>query len=179
MLNHKAPLRNVNVYTWCLLALSAMLSVISFQLESLGRVLPIIRIVISPLLHADYLHLCVNTLGGFLVLSRLEETNGLRLTSAILTAAYVVHVILVAFCVFVLRLPLDVLGLSSIVFAGLGFFVHQIHRDLSKVQKNAFVSSIVLMVIFEVSVQTILVHCFALMFGFMLAFLSGKGRESN
>ncbi|MEY3601797.1 MAG: hypothetical protein RL169_1041, partial [Armatimonadota bacterium] len=48
--------------------------------------------MISPVVHADYLHLCVNLLGGLLVLSRVEEKSGWRQTLLVVCLSYGLHV---------------------------------------------------------------------------------------
>lgn len=176
ILNQMAPLRKINVLTTCILGLSILLSGIAFRN---GNLIPALRFFLSPLLHADYLHLCLNVLGGFLVIGRLEETNGPRQTAVLLSAAYVCQVILVAFYAFVVRLPIDILGLSCIVFAALGCFVHQQFRRLSNAQKSTFVISMVLMGFLEVSVRTAIVHYLAFMLGLIMSLALGKVEQET
>ncbi|MFM2413394.1 MAG: hypothetical protein RJB05_570, partial [Armatimonadota bacterium] len=41
------------------------MSLIAFRYDSFRNAPSSFRIVLSPLLHADYLHLCLNIFGGF------------------------------------------------------------------------------------------------------------------
>jgi len=171
ILRHRISLRQINVVTWSLLCVTLIASVSAMETKLLSSLPQSIRILLSPFLHADYLHLCLNVLGSFLVIGRLEECNGARLTSKLLLITYFCQVTLVAVTVYLIGIPIDILGISCLVFAALGHIVQQNFRRLSNTEKNTFVSAMVMMVIFEESLRTIIVHCLALTFGVVLALL--------
>lgn len=177
ILRHRISLRQINVVTWSLLCVTLIASVVALETQSLSSLPGPIRILISPFLHADYLHLCLNILGSFLVIGRLEECNGARLTSSLLLITYFCQVTLVALTVYVIRIQIDILGISCLVFASLGHIVQQNFRRSSRLEKNTLVSAMVMMVIFEESLRTIIVHSLALTFGVTLALLKNTSND--
>ena len=60
-----------------------MISLLAFKFDPFRNAPSSFRIVFSPLMHADYLHLCLNIFGGFLVLNQLEEAIGKKRTVVI------------------------------------------------------------------------------------------------
>jgi membrane associated rhomboid family serine protease len=132
---------------------------------------------LSPLLHADYLHLCLNIFGSYLVVGRFEDINGTRPTLVLLLATYFCQVILVAFTVYMTGLPIDILGISCLVYASLGHIVQQNFTRLSTTEKNSLVCALVLMVIFETSLRTIIVHGLAFTFGVALSVAKRQSKD--
>ena len=177
ILSNRVSLRKISLVSWSVLCVTVLASVVALQTQFFSNLPVPIRILLSPLLHADYLHLCLNNLGCYLVVGRFEEINGTRQTSSLLLATYFCQVILVAVTVFVTRLPIDILGISCLVYASLGHIVQQNFGRLSNIEKNTFVSAMVMMVIFEVSLRTIIVHCLAFTFGVALALVKSKSKN--
>ncbi len=177
ILSNRISIRKSSFVSWSLLCVTLVASVGALQTQfSSSLPVPII-ILLSPFLHADYLHLCLNILGSFLVVGRLEDSTGARLTSSLLLTTYLCQVIVVALTVFVIRMPIDILGISCLVFASLGHIVQQNFRRLSNIEKNTFVSSMVLMVIIEVSLRTIIAHGLAMALGAVFAFVKSKATD--
>ncbi len=158
--------RLVPVTTICLLALSGVLSIVNFRFNFANSLL---RCVAAPLLHADLLHLCLNAFGGFLVLTRLEQSCGSRRTFELVICSYVLHVAANLIVQLVARHPLEILGLSSVIYTVLGYFYIETAPSFSAKVRNTFVVSLVLMAIIEISVQSIIVHIFAVVYGILLA----------
>lgn len=177
ILSHRISLHKVNIVSWSLLCVTLAASIYAPQTQFFSSLPMPIRIFISPFLHADYLHLCLNILGSFLVVGRLEDCSGARLTSSLLLTTYLCQVIVVAFNVYVIRMPIDILGISCLVFASLGHIVQQKIRGMSNIEKNTFVLAMVLMVIIEVSLRTIIAHGLAMALGAALAFAKSKSTD--
>jgi membrane associated rhomboid family serine protease len=120
-------------------------------------------------LHADYLHLCLNVFGGFLVLNRLEEVVGSRRFLLVIVLALTTHISLTSVLFGISRAPLEVLGLSWTVFTALGYLVLLRFSIYTMAQKISIVVVLLLMILIEVSTQTIVVHCLAVLFGAALS----------
>jgi membrane associated rhomboid family serine protease len=120
-------------------------------------------------LHADYLHLCLNVFGGFLVLNRLEEVVGSRRLLIVIVLSLTTHISLMSILFIISRAPLEVLGLSWTVFTALGYLVLLRFSIYTMAQKISIVVVLLLMILIEVSTQTIVVHCLAVLFGAALS----------
>jgi membrane associated rhomboid family serine protease len=174
ILSNRVSLRKFNLVSCSLLCVTLLASAIALQTELVSNLPVPIRILISPVLHADYLHLCLNILGSYLVMGRFEESNGTRQTAVLLFSTYLCQVFIVALTVYLVRMPIDILGISCLVFASFGHIVQQNFRRLSNVEKNTFVTAMVLMVIIEVSLRSIIAHGLAMALGAGLAFAKSK-----
>ena len=119
----------------------------------------------SPIVHADYLHLCVNLLGGLLVLSRVEEKSGCRQTLVVVCLSYALHVCSLALVTTVFAQSIDIMGLSSTVYTALGFYFKENLPYSSNKEKTSFVPFLILMLILDVALRSIIVHLVALAFG--------------
>lgn len=137
----------------------------------------------SPIAHADYLHLSVNLLGGLLVLSRVEEKSGWRQMIVVICLSYCLHVCSLAVISAVFAIPIDILGLSSTVYTALGFYFKGNLPYFSSKEKTAFLPFLVLMLILDVSLRSIIVHLIALAFGMgvasVMAYHQSKPHEIN
>ena len=141
----------------------------AFKFDPFRNAPSIFRVLVSPFLHADYLHLCLNVFGGFLVLNRLEEVVGSRRLVIVIVLALTTHVSLISILFVMSRGPLEVLGLSWTVFTALGYLVMLRFSTYKMAQKISVVAVLILMMLFEVSTQTIVVHCLAVLFGAALS----------
>jgi cell shape-determining protein MreD len=74
-------------------------------------------------------------------------------------------------------LPIDILGISCLVYASLGHIVQQNFTRLSTTEKNSLVCALVLMVIFETSLRTIIVHGLAFTFGVALSVAKRQSKD--
>lgn len=137
----------------------------TFRFDPFRNAPYLLRILVSPLLHADYLHLCLNVFGGFLILNRLEEAVGRRRLVIVIALAVATHVSFISIVFAMSRAPLEVLGLSWTVFTALGYLVMLRFSTYKMAQKISVVAVLILMMLIEVSTQTIVVHCLALLFG--------------
>jgi membrane associated rhomboid family serine protease len=153
----------------CLLLISTLMSVMTFRFDPFRNAPSILRILVSPFLHADYLHLCLNVFGGFLVLNRLEEVVGSRRFLLVIVLALTTHISLMSILFIIRRAPLEVLGLSWTVFTALGYLVLLRFSIYTMAQKISIVVVLLLMILIEVSTQTIVVHCLAVLFGAALS----------
>ena len=153
----------------CLLLISTVMSVMTFRFDPFRNAPSLLRILVSPFLHADYLHLCLNVFGGFLVLNRLEEVVGSRRLLIVIVLALTTHVSLISILFAMSRAPLEVLGLSWTVFTALGYLVMLRFSTYKIAQKISIVVVLILMMLIEVSTQTIVVHCLAVLFGAALS----------
>lgn len=149
----------------CLLLISTVMSVMTFRIDPFRNAPYLLRILVSPLLHADYLHICLNVFGGFLVLNRLEEAVGRRRLVIVIALAVATHVSFISIVFAMSRAPLEVLGLSWTVFTALGYLVMLRFSTYKMAQKISVVAVLILMMLIEVTTQTIVVHCLALLFG--------------
>ena len=141
----------------------------TFRFDPFRNAPSLLRILVSPFLHADYLHLCLNVFGGFLVLNRLEEVVGSRRLLIVIVLALTTHVLLISILFAMSRAPLEVLGLSWTVFTALGYLVMLSFSTYKMSQKISVVAVLILMMLIEVSTQTIVVHCLAVLFGAALS----------
>lgn len=141
----------------------------TFRFDPFRNAPSLLRISVSPFLHADYLHLCLNVFGGFLVLNRLEEAEGSRRLVIVIMLALTTHVSLISILLVMSRAPLEVLGLSWTVFTALGYLVVLRFSTYKKAQKISIVVVLILMMLIEVSTKTIVVHCLAMLFGAALS----------
>jgi membrane associated rhomboid family serine protease len=139
--------------------------------------------MMSPIVHADYLHLCVNLLGGHLVLSRVEEKSGWRQTLVVVCLSYSLHVCSLALITTVFAQSIDIMGLSTTVYTALGFYFKENLPNFSNKEKTSFVPFLILMLILDVAVMSIIVHLVALAFGFavssVMAYRQSKPQEIN
>lgn len=145
------------------------MSVMTFRFDPFRNASSLLRILVSPFLHADFLHLCLNVFGGFLVLNRLEEIVGSRRLVIVIALALTTHVSLISILFAMSRAPLEVLGLSWTVFTALGYLVLLRLSTYKMAQKISIVVVLILMMLIEVSTQTIVVHCLAMLFGAALS----------
>lgn len=141
----------------------------TFRFDAFRNAPYLLRILVSPFLHADYLHLCLNVFGGFLVLNRLEEVVGSRRLLIVIVLALTTHVLLISILFVISRAHLEVLGLSWTVFTALGYLVVLRFSTYKMAQKISIVAVLILMMLIEVSTQTIVVHCLAVLFGAALS----------
>ena len=141
----------------------------TFRFDPFRNAPSMFRILVSPFLHADYLHLCLNVFGEFLVLNRLEEVVGSRRLLIVIVLALTTHVLLISILFAMSRAPLEVLGLSWTVFTALGYQVMFGFSTYKMAQKISVVALLVLTMLIEVSTQTIVVHCLAVLVGAALS----------
>lgn len=160
-----AQVRTVPLVTVCLLLLSALVSLIYLQSERVASPSKFLWCMMSPIVHADYLHLCVNLLGGLLVLSRVEEKSGWRQTLVVVCLSYALHVCSLALVTTVFAQSIDIMGLSSTVYTALGFYFKENLPYSSNKEKTSFVPFLILMLILDVALRSIIVHLVALAFG--------------
>lgn len=153
----------------CILALSALVTVVYLHRLQYASLATLVRSMISPVIHADYLHLCMNMLGGLVVLSLVEETCGWRQTLLVVVLSYCVHVVSNSVISIVFDNPVDIVGLSSIIYTGIGFYSKEKFPNLSTKEKTFFWQFLVLMVIFDVSIRSIFVHLVAMAVGLILS----------
>lgn len=178
-----AQLRTVPLVTVCLLMVSALVSLLYLQSERVASPSKILWCMMSPIVHADYLHLCVNLLGGQLVLSRVEEKSGWRQTLVVVCLSYSLHVCSLALITTVFAQSIDIMGLSTTVYTALGFYFKENLPNFSNKEKTSFVPFLILMLILDVAVMSIIVHLVALAFGFavssVMAYRQSKPQEIN
>jgi len=141
----------------------------TFRIDSFRNAPSLLRILIAPFIHADYLHLCLNVFGGFLVLNRLEEVVGSRRLLLVIVLALTTHISLTSILLVISHVSLEVLGLSWTVFTALGYLVMLRFSIYTMAQKISIVVVLLLMILVEVSTQTIVVHCLAVLFGSALS----------
>lgn len=173
-----AQLRTVPLVTVCLLVSSGLISLIILQSVRVASPSTLLWCMISPVVHADYLHLCVNLLGGLLVLSRVEEKSGWRQTLLVVCLSYGLHVFSTALITTVFVKSIDIMGLSSTVYTAIGFFFKENFSYFSNKEKTSFVPFLVLMLIFDVAIRSIIVHLVALAFGLAVSSVMSR-RQSN
>lgn len=169
-----AQIQFIPLLSVCILTLSALVTVGYLRRLQYAALATLVRSIISPLIHADYLHLCVNMLGGLVVLSRLEEAYGWRQILFVVLLSYCVHVVSIAVISIVFDNPMDIIGLSSIIYTGIGFYITEKYPNLSIIEKTCFWLSVVLMVILDVSIRSIFVHLVAMAVGLILSIFKQK-----
>ena len=155
------------------------MSLIAFRFDSFRNAPSSVRIVMSPLLHADFLHLCLNIFGGFLVLNQLEEAIGKKRTVVILAFALTIHISTVWVLAVLTRTPIEVLGLSWTIFTALGYLLMLRISTYKTAQKLSFFLVMLLMSLIEVSTQTIIVHGLAILFGGGLSLFVSKFTDTH
>lgn len=173
-----ARIQFIPLLSVCILALSALVTVLYIYRLQYASLATLVRSIISPVIHADYLHLCVNMLGGLVVLSRVEETFGWRQTLFVVLLSYCVHVVSNSVISIVFDNPMDIIGLSSIIYTGIGFYSKEKYPNLSIKEKTFFWQFLVLMVILDVSIRSILVHLVAMAVGLILS-ISNKKQQRD
>ncbi|MFM7186990.1 MAG: rhomboid family intramembrane serine protease [Armatimonadota bacterium] len=162
----------------CLLLSSGLISLIFVRSVRVESQSTIWWYLISPVVHADYLHMCVNLLGGLLVLSRVEEKSGWRQTLFVVCLSYGLHVVSVALITFVFAKPIEVVGLSSAVYAAIGFFFKENYPYFSAKEKSSIIPFLVLMLVIDVELRSIIVHLVAFAFGLAVSSAMSR-RHSN
>lgn len=160
----------VPLVTVCLLAISGIISF--FYIRNVGVALSstLPRCLVSPLVHVDYLHLCVNLLGALLVLGRIEENNGWRQTIFVVCLSYGLHVLILALITAVFVTSVDIIGLSFIIYTAMGYYFQANVHMLSIKARASFTMFIVLMLILDVEIRSSVVHLVALALGFVMSF---------
>ena len=172
-----ARIQFIPLLSVCILTLSALVTVGYLHRLQYAALATLVRSIISPVIHADYLHLCVNMLGGLVVLSLVEETCGWRQTLFVVLLSYCLHVVSIAFIRIVFDNPMDIIGLSSIIYTGIGFYSKEKYPNLSIKEKTFFWQFLVLMVILDVSIRSIFVHLVAMAVGLILSIFKQKMRR--
>ena len=178
-LHRTEPHRRTQFVANCLLTVSVMISLLAFKFDPFRNAPSSFRIVFSPLMHADYLHLCLNIFGGFLVLNQLEEAIGKKRTVVMLALALTTHISTVWVLAVLTRTPIEVLGLSWTIFTALGYLLLLRFSTYKTAQKISFCLVLFLMSLIEVSTQTIVVHGLAILFGGVLSLLLSKLTDTH
>lgn len=168
--------QNVAICTIGLLSVSFLLSIVILRINRLEQLPQLLTWFISPIRHADYLHLCLNILGGYLVIRKLEGCAGWRPTLLVIAAAYLVQIIVIGFLSFVLKLQLDIIGISFIVFTAIGFVINDSLANITKTGIYTFETSLVLSTIIEPSIRTVIVHLVGVLIGFSLSHVLNRVR---
>lgn len=163
----------------CLLMVSGMMSLIAFKFDPFRNAPSSLQILVSPLLHADYLHLCLNIFGGFLVLNQLEVAIGKRRSVVMIALALTAHISTVWLLAVLTQTPIEVLGLSWTIFTALGYLLLLRFSTYKTAQKISFCLVLFLMSLIEVSTQTIVVHGLAILFGGGLSLLLSKLTDTH
>lgn len=174
-----ARIQFIPLLSVCILALSALVTVVYLHRLQYASLVTLVRSIISPAIHADYLHLCVNMLGGLVVLSRVEETCGWLQTLFVALLSYCVHVVSNAVISIVFDNPMDIIGLSGIIYTGIGFYITEKYQNLSIKEKTCFWLFLVLMVILDVSIRSIFVHLVAMAVGLILSIFKQKKQRDG
>jgi membrane associated rhomboid family serine protease len=166
--------RSISMITLCLLTGVCFASVLGFQYQKNVPVNPVLLCLLSPFLHADYLHLFLNVLGGYLVFSKLEELVGGIWMLFVVAVAYTTHALVLAFLMFFRHLSIDILGISTLIFASIGYIYKHTYSSQTTVARVLFVVLLFLMLLIEQSIRTNLVHVLALALGYILSTINER-----